>query len=55
MDKSIFKHKRKSYIELGEIFFWTATINKWQWLLWKDEYKNVINSVLNDKKEREVF
>ena len=28
MDKSIFTAKRKSYIALGKIFFWTATINK---------------------------
>ncbi len=27
---------------MGEIFFWTATINKWQRLLLKDNYKNVI-------------
>ena len=42
MDKSIFAVRRKSYIALGEIFFWTATINKWQRRLWKDDYKNVI-------------
>jgi hypothetical protein len=24
MDKKIFAAKRKSYIEMGEIFFWTA-------------------------------
>ena len=46
MDKSIFTAKRKNYIALGEIFFWTATINKWQRLLWKDDYKNVIVSYL---------
>ena len=46
MDKSIFTVRRKNYIALGEIFFWTATINKWQRLLWKDEYKNIIVSSL---------
>ena len=46
MDKSIFTVKRKNYIASGEIFFWTATINKWQLLLWKDEYKNIIVSSL---------
>ena len=46
MDKSTFTVKRKSYITPGEIFFWTATINKWQRLLWKDEYKNIIVSSL---------
>lgn len=34
--------KRKSYIELGEIYFWTATINNWQRLLQTDRYKQVI-------------
>jgi len=24
MDKDIFEHKRKSHIEKGEIYFWTA-------------------------------
>ena len=42
MDKNIFETKRKNYIEIGEIFFWTATINKWQRLLQQDVYKNVI-------------
>lgn len=46
MDKNLFEHKRKSYIEEGEIFFWTATINKWQRLLWEDEYKDVVISSL---------
>ena len=46
MDKSIFTVKRKNYIASGEIFFWTATINKWQRLLWKDEYKDIIVSSL---------
>lgn len=35
-------YKRKSYIEIGEIFFWTATINQWQKLLLEDSYKDVI-------------
>ena len=42
MSEDIFAHKRKSYIEIGEVFFWTATINQWQKLLLQDEYKNVI-------------
>jgi REP element-mobilizing transposase RayT len=42
MNEDIFSAKRMSYIEIGEIFFWTATINKWQRLLMKNEYKNVI-------------
>jgi putative transposase len=35
-------YKRKSYIEEGEIYFWTATINKWQRLLTDDRYKDVV-------------
>jgi putative transposase len=42
MDKSLFQQKRKSHIEKGEIYFWTATINQWQRLLENDEYKDVI-------------
>ncbi len=42
MSEDIFSIRRKSYIEIGEIFFWTATINNWHRLLMKDEYKNVI-------------
>lgn len=37
-----FAQKRKSYIEIGEIFFWIATINQWQRLLEKDIYKDVV-------------
>jgi putative transposase len=32
--------------EIGEVFFWTATINQWQKLLWNDKYKDVIISSL---------
>ena len=46
MDTPLFENKRKSYIEIGEIVFWTATINKWQRLLQMDSYKNVIISSL---------
>jgi len=42
MDKSLFEQKRKSHIEKGEIYFWTATINQWQRLLENNEYKDVI-------------
>ncbi len=33
MKNELFEEKRKSYIEIGEIFFWTVTINKWQHLV----------------------
>ena len=42
MNNPSLKPVRKSHIEQGEIYFWTATINKWQRLLENDEYKNVI-------------
>ena len=47
MDNDLFASRRKSYIDIGDIFFWTATINNWQNLLLKDEYKNIILSSLN--------
>jgi len=46
MGEDIFKQKRKSYIEISEVFFSTATINQWQKLLWEDNYKDVILSSL---------
>ncbi len=58
MDKSLFEHKRKSYIEIGELFFWTATINKWQKLLQTDRYKKVVISsleYLSNKDKVDVF
>ena len=38
---------RKSYMEIGEIFFWTSTINQWQKLLQSDKYKDVVIGSLN--------
>lgn len=63
MDKSLFQQKRKSHIEKGEIYFWTATINHpiaigWQWLLENDEYKDVIIDslqYLSDSGKIDVF
>ena len=42
MDKALFEQKRKSHIDKGEVYFWTATINGWKHLLKKDYYKDVI-------------
>ncbi len=36
------KQVRKSYISLGNIYFWTATINNWKHLLATDKFKNII-------------
>ncbi|TAE37314.1 MAG: transposase [Sphingobacteriales bacterium] len=33
-------------MKTGEIYFFTATINKWQRLLWKDDYKNIVVNCL---------
>lgn len=38
----IFNQQRKSYIEIGKIYFWTATINKWQNILLDNRFKDVI-------------
>ena len=58
MDKSLFETRRKSHIDQGEIYFWTATINNWQHLLQKDEYKDVIIDSLQwltDESKVDVF
>lgn len=58
MDKFLFKQKRKSHIETGELYFWTAAINHWQRLLESDEYKDVIIDslqYLTDKGKIDVF
>ena len=34
-------------MDIGEIYFWTATINQWQKLLQLDKYKNIIIDSLN--------
>ena len=54
----MFTTARKSYIKPGEIYFWTATINKWQALLEKAAYKNVIIyslQYLSDQGKIDVF
>ncbi len=54
----MFDYERKSHIQLGKIYFWTATINKWQKLLLTDEYKNVIIDSLrhlSNKVKLDVF
>ena len=37
---------RKSYMDIGKLYFWTATINNWNKLLEEDELKEVIISSL---------
>ena len=58
MKENLFKYIRKSFMELGQIYFWTATINKWQKLLHLDRYKAIIIDSLkhlSDKGKIDVF
>ena len=52
MDRSPYAGKRKSYMEIGEVFFWTATVNNWQHLLQEDRFKQVIIESLRTLSER---
>ncbi len=47
--------KRKSYIKIGEIFFWTASINNWNHLLKHKAYKQVIIDSLLNLSQRELI
>jgi REP element-mobilizing transposase RayT len=47
MIKRLLDYKRKSFLEIGELFFWTATINQWQKLLQPDPYKDIITQSLD--------
>lgn len=38
-DNDSINGKRKSYIQIGEVYFWTATINNWKHLLKEDKFK----------------
>ena len=49
---NIFKVNRKSRIEIGEIYFWTATINDWKKLLSEEEMKLVVIESLQWLKEK---
>ena len=54
----IVSNKRKSFIKRNEIYFWTATINNWNRLLWDDSFKNVIIDswqYLSDQQLIDVF
>lgn len=58
MDKTVPKQVRKSHVDLQRIYFWTATINKWQRLLENDRFKDVIiNSLqyLSDRGKIDLF
>ena|SRR5665647_720488 len=55
MDKEPYAYKRKSYMEIGEVFFWTATINNWNHLLKDDLFKEVIIQSLRTLSERRLI
>ena len=58
MEMDPLAHRRKSFMEKEEIYFWTATINKWQMLLEQDEFKDIIIDslkFLSDKGIIDVF
>ena len=58
MSEELFAYRRKSYMELGQLYFWTATINKWQKLLHDDRFKQVILGslqYLTSKNKIDVF
>jgi putative transposase len=41
-----FSQQRKSHTSIGEIYFWTAIIHKWQYLLESDSNKQLIVAYL---------
>ncbi len=49
---------RKSFVDIGKIYFWTAIINNWNKLLADDAMKEIIISslkYLSDEKKMEVY
>lgn len=53
-----FTDQRKSFMDTGPIYFWTATINSWQKLLAPDEFKDIIIEslkYLSDQNKIDVF
>ena len=40
--KDLLSYQRKSSMQIGEIYFWTATINSWYKLLLNDRYKEMV-------------
>ena len=46
---------RNSYMELGEVYFWTSTIVMWKHLLKQDKYKTVIIESLKELTKRKLI
>ena len=49
------KTYRKSYTEINKIYFFTATIYKWKWLLKDDSNKKLIVEYLKDLSQKELI
>ncbi len=47
-----FKARRKSYSEIGKIYFWTATIHNWNYLLMQNERKSILLSSMKYLSEK---
>jgi len=55
MNEDLFAIKRKSHLELGEIYFWTATLHKWIPLLMDDSLKErIVESLDHLSRERKI-
>lgn len=52
MNQPFEESQRKSQLNYGEIYFWTATINQWQHLLLHNSFKDVILQSINNLSER---
>ena len=52
--EDLFTNKRKSYMDVGEIFFFTATINSWMHLLADDKFKQVVTDSLQNLENRKL-
>ena len=46
---------RKSYTELNRIYFFTATIHQWKWLLEPDENKALVVDYLRELSQKELI
>lgn len=48
-------NQRKSTIQLGEVYFWTATIHQWKHLLKPNKYKQIIIDSLQNLVARKLI
>lgn len=54
-DINYFQPLRKSTLVLGEVYFWTNTINDWRNLLQPDKYKQLIIRTLQELKRKDLI